>query len=113
MSDPNVSGSTPNAASEPGSQQSTREVAHHATTAAHQAPYYRYEKYRIPGVYVVQFKAGHTIAKHFAFLGRKFDLTPLDNGYFANMDDELLDAMRCDPGVEFVEDNVSGVRDDY
>ena len=52
----------------------------------------------------------HTIALRFAFLGRKFDLMPLNNGYCAAMDDELLAAIRRDPCVKYVEDDVVGER---
>lgn len=91
------------------SQQFTREVAQRTTTNTYQAPYYPDEENRVPGSYIVQFNIGHTIAKHFASLGREFDLKPLDEGYYANLDDQLLNAVRRDPGIEYVEDNVSGV----
>ena len=75
----------------------------------YQAPHHRSDPENIiPGVYMVMFHAGHTVEKHFAFLGRKFDLTTLPRGYFANMDDQLLDAIRRDPGVKLVEDDSYG-----
>ena len=79
-----------------------------SSATSYQAPYYNYGEDAVPGIYMVMFKKGHTIAKHLAFLGREFDLTALHRGYFANMDDQLLNAVRCDPGVEFVEDDVHG-----
>jgi len=49
--------------------------------------------------------------KHFAFLGRTFEVTTLNEGYFAELDDELFNAVRTDPGVEFIEDDTFGERD--
>ena len=111
MSSHNVSASTPDAASKPeqDSQQNVSEAAQRTAPNAYQAPYYYYGKDAMPGIYMVRFHLGHTIAKHFAFIGREFDLTDLGgDGYGANLNDELLNAVRQDPGVEFVEDNVSG-----
>ena len=110
MSKQNVSVSTYDAALEQGSQQTTSEAAQHATTTAYQAPYYRYERDAVPGIYMVAFHPDHTIAKYLAFLGREFDLHTFNRGYWANLDDQLFNAIRRDPGVEFVEDNVSGER---
>ena len=74
----------------------------------YQAPYYHYEEGVVPGQYIVMFYKGHTLAKHFTFLGREFDLmctyTP-DWGYCADLDDQLFDVVRRDPGVELVQDN--------
>ncbi|KAK3702224.1 hypothetical protein LTR37_015056 [Vermiconidia calcicola] len=97
--------------SERGSNPQDIHEATQRATAAYQAPYHSHEEGRVPGVYIVAFHPGHTIAKHFAFLGREFDLTSLDERYFANMDDELFHAARRDPGVKFVEDDVTGERD--
>jgi len=113
MSNYNVSGSTGDAASEPerGTQQSTGEAAQaaqHATATTYQAPYHCHGRDAVPGIYIVGFHPGHTIAKHFAFLGRDFDLTTLNEGYFADLDDKLFNAIRRDPGVEYIEDNTSG-----
>ena len=77
---------------------------------SYQAPHYRTDpKYVIPGVYLVIFHPGHTVTKHFEFLDRKFDLStfPPDKGYHATIDDQLLAAIRRDPGVRFVEDDAT------
>jgi len=111
MSSYNVSASHPDAASKPeqDSQQNVSEAAQRAAPNAYQAPYYHYGKDAVPGSYMVKFHLGHTIAKHFAFIGREFDLVDIGgDGYGANLNDELLNAIRQDPGVEFVEDNVAG-----
>ena len=108
MSSQNVSGSAHNAVSE---QQSTGEAPQHATATAYQATYYHHEENRVPGVYIIEFYPKHTLEKHFAFLGRKFVVTTLNEGYFADLDDELFNAIRRDPGVEYMEDNTSGERD--
>ena len=112
MSTRKVPASAAHAASQRESQQDRDEVVQHGSTATYRAPYHHYEENRVPGVYIVAFRSGHTVAKHFAFLDREFDITAYegDVGYFADMDDQLLDAVRRDPGVEFVEDNVSGER---
>ena len=60
-------------------------------------------------MYMVLFHQGHTIDKHFAFLGRKFDFSTLPTGYLADLDDQLLDAVRRDPGIRCVEDDFYGV----
>ena len=75
----------------------------------YQAPHYHPDpKNTIPGVYMVLFHQGHTIDKHFAFLGRKFDFSTLPTGYLADLDDQLLDAVRRDPGIRCAEDNCYG-----
>jgi len=55
---------------------------------------------------------GHTVAQRFAFLGKehKVEFT-LNEGYVAVLDRELLDAVRRDPGVRYVEDDTLGERD--
>jgi len=88
-------------------QQKTSETAQHAC----QAPYEPAEQYPIPGSYIVGFHPGYTVAKHFVFLSREFNLTKMKEGYFAEMDDELFNAVRCDPGVRLVAQNASGERD--
>lgn len=90
--------------------QASQTSTEHCNNGAYQAPYYRNEC-PIPGCYIVSFHPGHTIAKHFAFLGREFNPTALKQGYFADIDDELFDAVRSDPGLEFIEDNTSGESD--
>jgi hypothetical protein len=73
------------------------------------APYYPGEESRIPGSYLVSFQPGHTLAKHFTFLG--FDFEPagrLENGYYATLDDQVFNAVRYDPGVKAVEDDCFG-----
>lgn len=77
---------------------------------AYLAPYYPHEN-AVAGVYIVSFNDGYDMDKHFAFLGQKFDFTSLNGGYFAEMDDELFNAVRRDPGVEFIENDVAGERD--
>ena len=96
------------------SQQLQSAVVPHktTTTTAYEAPYYPYERSRVPGMYMVAFHRGHTIERHFAFLGREFEFIALgDIGYGASLDDQLFNAIRCDPGIRFVEDNSKGKRD--
>ena len=74
----------------------------------YQAPFWRFEKdVVVPGIYIVWFNEGHTIAKHFEFLSRKFDLTAYtsNRGYFADKDDQLVDAVRSDPGFSFIQED--------
>ena len=81
----------------------------------YQAAYYPnvdYPQYALPGSYLISFYPGHTVAQHFAFVGREFGLTELNNGYFADLSDELFNAVRRDPGVDFIEDNVGGEIED-
>ncbi len=67
---------------------------------------------RCPGEYAVLFKPGHTLAKHFAFLGFEFEIMfKLNMGYAARMDDQLFNAVRYDPGVKFIEENSCGGQD--
>ena len=75
-------------------------------TEPFQAPYYLHENCRVPGGYIIAFRHGHTIEKHFACLGHEFEVTSLDNGYCAVLDDQLFNALRYDPGVKLVENNV-------
>lgn len=110
MSNQNEAGSTHKLASGQESQQKSGEANQHTTTSVYQATYHSYGRNAVPGIYIVQFYPGHTIAKHFAFLGREFEVHSLLEGYWADVDDEIFNAIRCDPGVEFVEDNVSGER---
>ena len=109
MSKENVSDSADYAALPQGSQQQDPGKTVPLTQAgSYQAEYIPHEKSRIPGVYAVQFHPGHTMSKHFAFLGREFKVNDLDEGYYAYLDEKLFNAVRCDPGVEFIEDNTSG-----
>lgn len=108
MSNQTESNSNVDAAPQQDRQQTTGEALQDATTTTYLAPHHRHEECRVPGIYLVEFRRGHTIAKHFEFLGREFELTALDSGYFANMDDQLLNNVRRDPRVEFVEDDFVG-----
>ena len=74
------------------------------------APYHKYGDDAVPGKYCVLFREGHNLEKHFAFLGRRFDLEFLEHVdcYYAELDDELLAAVRRDPGVELVEQQSAG-----
>ncbi|KAK3701389.1 hypothetical protein LTR37_015487 [Vermiconidia calcicola] len=85
------------------------EPAQHAATPVHEAEYYPFLQDRVPGAYIVEFNAGHSIAKHFAFIGREFELTTLDQGYYADLDDDLFSTVRRDPGVKYLEDDILGV----
>ena len=79
----------------------------------YQAPYYPAEECSVPGMYIVAFRVGHTLADHFAFLGFEFELdVPLEAGYSAMLNDQIFNAVRYDPGVEFIEDNTYGETDD-
>lgn len=77
----------------------------------YEAEYLSHGADAVPQSYMLTFYPGHTLAKHFAFLGREFTAQELDQGYFAyDVDDQLLSIIRRDPGVKYVEDNVSGER---
>jgi len=76
-------------------------------TGRYRAPYLMNES-PIPDSYIVMFHPGHTITKHYEAVGRHFELTDLRTGYFANLDDELFNAVRNDPGVRSIENNTSG-----
>lgn len=102
--------SSPNAAPDQASKQSIVKAAEQAATATYQAPYQHYEQ-SVPNMYIVAFNAGHTIAKHYAFVGREFELTTLNSGYFATIDNQLFDTIRRDPGVRYVEDDAWGERE--
>ena len=103
-SNESASDQNPGEESERGSQQES------AQPTVYQAEYHADEESRIPGSYIVEFHPGHTIAKHFAFLGREFELTALDQGYFADdIDDDLFNAIRRDPGVKYMEDDCLGL----
>lgn len=114
MSNQAMSASTQGAAARQGGKESggKDEAAQQSVAPGYLAPYDRNERYAVPDIYIVGFNPGHTIAKHFAFIGHEFPVTELDGiGYFATMDKKLLDAIRRDPGVECVEDNCYGERD--
>ena len=113
MSNPNEPGPAPDATTGQDSKDGAGEAAKRTETSAYQAPYHPYEKSRVPGEYLVAFRPGYTLTEHFKFLGREFELiTPFNSGYAAALDDLLFDAVRRDPGVEFMEDNVSGEWED-
>jgi hypothetical protein len=58
---------------------------------------------------MIRFQEGHTLAQHFEFLGKEIKIDgTLDNGYHAELDGELFESVRQDPGVEFVEDDTLG-----
>ncbi|KAK3702226.1 hypothetical protein LTR37_015058 [Vermiconidia calcicola] len=107
MSNPKESASTRNPP--PKAERSSQQEA--AQPTVYQAEYHPDEENRIPRSYLIEFHPGHTIAKHFAFLGREFDLTALDQGYFAEdvVDDDLFNLIRRDPGVKYIEDDCLGV----
>ena len=87
------------------------EGARHRTNVS-VAPYITHERSRVLGEYIVMFHPGNAIDKHFAFLGLEFDLlTAFDGWYSATLDDQLFNAIRHDPGIAFVEDNMLGRRD--
>lgn len=78
----------------------------------YQAPYSRNES-PYKDHYIIAFKPGHSLAKHFAFLGKYIGIEgTLDEGYYAMLDRELFEAVRRDPGVELIEDNTLGEWDD-
>jgi hypothetical protein len=84
-----------------------------ASKVPYQAPYHRMDNEHIYcGNFIVRFHLGHTLAKHFAFLGRDFDVISFNSGYIAEMDEQLLKAVRSDRGVRLVEDDGSGEIDD-
>lgn len=111
MSFQEASDSAHNAANTKNVQQCSCDTIPRAETGAYQAPYTPHEECRIPGAYLVGFHPGHTIAKHFAFLGLKFEVKPFKTGYGADLTDQLFNAVRCDPRVRHVEDDVFGTRD--
>ncbi|KAK5710424.1 hypothetical protein LTR17_018872 [Elasticomyces elasticus] len=74
----------------------------------YQAPYQRndgaYEDH-----YIVAFKQNHTLAKHFAFLGKELEIEgSIDDGYYAKLDRELFETVRRDPSVDWIEDDTFG-----
>ncbi|OQO00842.1 hypothetical protein B0A48_13529 [Cryoendolithus antarcticus] len=77
-------------------------------SAGYSAPY-RQNESPYDDHYIIAFKAGYTLDKHFAFVGKVFDIEgTLDEGYYAKLDRALFDNVRRDPGVELIEDNVLG-----
>ena len=75
------------------------------------APYYHAlaPAARCPGEYGVLFKAGHTLEKHFDFLGFELEIMfELSVGYVAKMDDQVFNAVRYDPGVRLIEEDSCG-----
>ena len=82
--------------------------SHQSESTAYEAPYQRNES-PYHDHYVIAFKPGHSLAKHFAFLGREIEIEGmLNEGYYAKLDGELFEAVRRDPGVELIEDNTLG-----
>lgn len=79
------------------------------------ADYYQLSEDRVPKSYSVMFKEGHTVAKHLEFLGRSFEMFAMaDNrGYSTeNIDENLREQIRRDPGVKYIED-MPEVEDDW
>lgn len=78
------------------------------------APYHRHDEEKIPNAYYVMFKKGHTVAKHFQSVGHSFKVSELvdDMGYTANVDDDVREQIRRDPGVKYVED-IPKMEDDW
>ena len=102
MSKENMSDSASRAALERDRQQHQSEFGSH-TANAYYAPYYTHKRNRLPDIYMVIFHPGHTIDRHFALFGHEFDiLGEMGNGYGANLDDQLLNAIRYDRGVKYV-----------
>jgi hypothetical protein len=62
---------------------------------------------------MVMFHPAHTLEKHFAFLGLEFEVIHYHPccGYGDQLDDQLFNAIRYDPGVKAVGDNTRGWRD--
>ncbi len=78
------------------------------TLDQYQAPYHAYEP-SVPGVFLVSFRPGYTLAEHSAYLGGDLKLrNQFQSGYCAVLDDQTVDAVRRDPGVKYIEDNTSG-----
>ena len=77
------------------------------SAVGHRVSYYFVQnpKYAVSGEYSVTFYPGHTLVKHFAAVRHEFTtLREFQNGgYYATLADDLLDIVRCDPGVDFVE----------
>ena len=115
MSKANEPGPAQDAAISQVGQNDAGEAAKHTETSAYKAPYHPYEKSRVPGEYMVAFRPGYTLAEHFAFPGCKFEVKShfiISGGYSTALDDQTFDAVRRDPGVEFIEDNTFGKLED-
>ena len=90
----------------------TRKAIALSTSTGYRAPYQRNED-AYENNYIVAFDDGYTLAQHFAFLGREIRIEgELNEGYFAEMDRDLFDAVRRDPGVRFIEDDTLGSREE-
>lgn len=77
-------------------------------STGYQAPYNQIDP-PFQDHYIITFKPSHTLAKHFAFLGKEIELEgTLDEGYYAKLDRELFEAVRRDQGVKFIEDDTLG-----
>lgn len=76
------------------------------------APYFSFGAAGIDGEYTVYFREGHDLEKHFAHVGRRFEVELWGDvdmeGYDAKLDEELLAAIKRDPGVEQVGQNAQG-----
>lgn len=78
----------------------------------YQAPYHQNDS-PYQDHYIIAFKPGHSLSKHFVFLGQEIEIEgTLNEGYYAKLDRELFEAVRRDPGVELIEDNTLGEWDD-
>jgi hypothetical protein len=109
MSGPNKPSPALNAATGQDSQEDLGKAAKHPKTSVYQAPYYPYPECRNPGEYLITFQPGYTLAEHFTFLGFEVELIGLlNNGYYAALNDQVFNAIRYDPGVKLIEDDVLG-----
>ena len=109
MSRSNEPRQTPDTARNQDSNACPSEAAEHTEKKAYQAPYYPFETCRVPGVYIVAFHDGYTLAEHSTFLGLKFNpMFKYIQGYAAVLDTHLFNAVRCDPGVKYIQDNYTG-----
>ena len=116
MSDQKAQGSADSAANAKIAQQRLGDIILRAGTSVYQARYIPHEKNRVPGRYLVAFHPGHTLEKHFVFLGLefeafRFDFGYGDVGYGAEMEPHLVNVVRSDPRVEYVEESFYGRRD--
>jgi hypothetical protein len=106
MSKPNTPSPALHAATGQHSLEDLGKAGKHSETSVYRAPYNR-NKQPIPGQYIVTFRPGYMLAEHFAFLGFKIEVTrELDRKYLAALNDQVFNAVRYDPGVEFIEDDV-------
>ena len=91
-------------------QQQGEDVAH-SINGYIPAPYYAYKRNRTPGCYIVLFTLGHTLEKHFVFIGIEFEVKfAFEDWYTTNLSDQSVTAIRLDPGVALVEEDMTGKR---